>query len=163
MQLSPGNVYAQFFFFSYRKNWSCSSERYVALLCPRITTLHGILLHYCIQLNLLECIMQICGSSLCISKRDLGNARAAAELLMEVRAVEHCRSPPLESRVRRTWGLGCWPTLSNAEQLRCAGSNGLNSSCQWPKEGTLSKTGNVYENIAVGMWGWGKWTGAWHL
>lgn len=107
MQLLPGNVYAQFFFLLATRRIGFVSEWYVALLCPRITTLHGILLHYCIQLNLLECIMQICGSSLCISKRDLGNARAAAELLMEVRAVEHCHSPPLESRVQRMWGLGC--------------------------------------------------------
>lgn len=135
MQPSPGNVYTQFYYFflSYHKNWSCCCEQYVALWCPCITTLRGVLLHYCIPLNLLKCIMQICDRSLCISERDLGNARAAAELAMEVRAVERCHSPALESRVRRTRALG------SAEQLKCAASNGLNSSWQRPEEGMLSK------------------------
>lgn len=80
MWSSPGNIYTLLnIFFSYQKNWNCSSEWYVALLCPCLTTLHGVLLHYCIPLNLLECIMQICVRSLYISKGDVGNARAAAE------------------------------------------------------------------------------------
>lgn len=168
MQSSPGNIYMQliFSFFFSTKRIGIISLSIIWLLCLCITTLHGILLHYCIPLNLLECIMQICDSSLCISKRDLRNARAAAELPM-VRAVEHCHSSPLESRVWRTQGLGSWPTLSNAKQLRCAASDGLNSSCWWPKEGMLSKMGNVKENIVIHVGGvvceWGEWNNAWCL
>lgn len=115
-------IYRNNFFLSYQKNWNFSSERYVALLCSCITTLRGILLHYCIPLNLLECIMQICDRSLHISKKDLGNARAAAELRRQSEQSSTATVCPLRAGYgeHRGWAAGLSLATQNSPSLSCS-------------------------------------------
>lgn len=93
----------------------------------------------------------------CISAREMSEMQ---ELLPS-----HHGSQALESGLWRTRGLGCWPTLSNAQPPECASSHGLNSSFS-DQEREFSPWLGMFECCNAHWRGhvWmGKWTNAWCL